>query len=58
MRFNIQDTSLVAFKYREYRIFWLAAAFSNIGMWALIFGHTLHFWVQTSHCDFQNTPNL
>ena len=28
----------MVFKFREYRFFWLAAAFSNIGMWALIYG--------------------
>jgi MFS family permease len=38
VRLNFENTSLGAFKYREYRIFWIAAAFSNIGMWALIFG--------------------
>ena len=27
-----------ALGYREYRLFWLGGAFSNIGMWALIFG--------------------
>ena len=27
-----------ALRYREYRLFWLGGAFSNIGMWALIFG--------------------
>ena len=27
-----------AFSYREYRLYWLAGAFSNLGMWALIFG--------------------
>lgn len=26
------------FRYREYRLFWIAAAFSNIGMWALVNG--------------------
>ncbi|MBC62777.1 MAG: hypothetical protein CL746_00375 [Chloroflexi bacterium] len=26
------------FFYREYRLFWIAAFFSNIGMWALIYG--------------------
>ena len=39
-------TGLVAFRYREYQLFWVAAAFSNIGMWSLIYGrlwlmHTL-----------------
>ena len=29
---------LAAFRYREYRLYWLGGAFSNIGMWALIFG--------------------
>ncbi len=31
-------TSYTAFKYREYRLFWIAAAFSNIGMWSLVYG--------------------
>ena len=26
------------FLYKEYRLFWIAAFFSNIGMWALIYG--------------------
>ena len=26
-------------KYREYRLFWIGAAFSNIGIWALLAGH-------------------
>ena len=31
-------SGFVAFRYREYQLFWLAAAFSNIGMWSLIYG--------------------
>ena len=27
-----------AFRYREYRLFWLGAAFSNLGIWALMAG--------------------
>ncbi len=42
MRFEIPSvlsgTSYSAFKYREYRLFWIAAAFSNIGMWSLVWG--------------------
>jgi len=34
----LSGTSYSAFRYREYRLFWIAAAFSNIGMWSLIFG--------------------
>lgn len=30
--------AFAVFRYREYRLFWLAAAFSNIGMWALVNG--------------------
>ena len=26
------------FRYRDYRLFWVAGAFSNIGMWALVAG--------------------
>ncbi len=29
---------LTAFGYRDYRLFWLGGAFSNLGMWALISG--------------------
>ena len=29
---------LAAMRFREYRLFWLGGAFSNIGMWALIYG--------------------
>ncbi|MDP6666400.1 MAG: MFS transporter [Dehalococcoidia bacterium] len=39
MRIRIlSGTSYSAFKYREYRLFWIAAAFSNIGMWSLVYG--------------------
>jgi MFS family permease len=34
----LAGTSYSAFKYREYRLFWIAAAFSNIGMWSLVWG--------------------
>ncbi len=34
----IARSGFAAFQFREYRYFWLAAAFSNIGMWTLIFG--------------------
>lgn len=30
---------LTALRYREYRLFWIGAAFSNIGIWALMTGH-------------------
>ena len=36
---------LAAFGYREYRLYWLGGAFSNIGMWALIFGR---LWLMNS----------
>ena len=34
----MKKSGFAAFGYREYRFFWLGAAFSNVGMWALIFG--------------------
>jgi MFS family permease len=34
----LSGTSYSAFKYREYRLFWIAAAFSNLGMWSLVYG--------------------
>ena len=33
----IARSGFSAFRYREYQLFWLAAAFSNIGMWSLIY---------------------
>ena len=42
----ISRSGFAAFQSKEYRYFWMAAAFSNVGMWALIYGrlwlmHTL-----------------
>ena len=34
----VEKTGFAVFRHREYRLFWLAAAFSNVGMWALIYG--------------------
>ena len=34
----IARSGFAAFQFREYRYFWLGAAFSNIGMWTLIYG--------------------
>ena len=34
----IARSGFAAFQFREYRYFWLAATFSNIGMWTLIYG--------------------
>jgi MFS family permease len=34
----LSGTSYTAFRFREYRLFWIAAAFSNIGMWSLVYG--------------------
>ena len=39
MRISVlSGTSYSAFKHLEYRLFWIAAAFSNIGMWSLVYG--------------------
>ena len=35
---RLSGSGFTAFTYREYRYFWLAAAFSNVGMWALVYG--------------------
>lgn len=48
MHLNFGNTAFAAFRYREYRIFWIAAAFSNIGMWALIFGR---LWLMRTLTD-------
>ena len=34
----MRKAGLAAFRYRDYRLFWLGGAFSNLGMWALISG--------------------
>ena len=34
----LRNSGFNVFRYPEYRLFWVAAAFSNIGMWALIYG--------------------
>ena len=44
VRFSV----LAALGYREYRLFWIGGAFSNIGMWALIFGR---LWLMHSLTD-------
>ena len=31
-------SGFAVFRYRDYRFFWLAAAFANIGMWSLTLG--------------------
>lgn len=41
-------SGFAAFQFRQYRYFWLAAAFSNIGMWALIYGR---LWLMHSLTD-------
>lgn len=50
LRSIIGETGFVAFRYPEYRLFWLAAAFSNVGMWALIYGR---LWLMH---DLTNSP--
>ena len=41
-------TGFAVFGYREYRLFWIAAAFSNVGMWTLIYGR---LWLMRSLTD-------
>ncbi len=38
-------TGFAVFGYREYRLFWIAAAFSNVGMWTLVYGR---LWLMRS----------
>jgi MFS family permease len=44
----LNGSGLAVFQHREYRYFWTAAAFSNIGMWALIYGR---LWLMHSLTD-------
>jgi len=43
------------FLYKEYRLFWLAAFFSNIGMWALIYGR---LWLMRTMTDSETMLGL
>ena len=44
----LNRTGFAVFGYREYRLFWIAAAFSNIGMWTLIYGR---LWLMRTLTD-------
>ena len=41
----LSRTGFAVFGYREYRLFWIAAAFSNVGMWTLVYGR---LWLMRS----------
>lgn len=47
-RLGLRDTGFSVFALREYRLFWIAAAFSNVGMWTLIYGR---LWLMRSLTD-------
>ena len=44
----LRQTGFAVFGYREYRLFWIAAAFSNIGMWTLVYGR---LWLMRTLSD-------
>ena len=44
----LSRTGFAVFSYREYRLFWIAAAFSNVGMWTLVYGR---LWLMRSLTD-------
>lgn len=44
-KLGLSDTGFAVFRLREYRLFWIAAAFSNVGMWTLIYGR---LWLMRS----------
>ena len=44
----LNRTGFAVFGYREYRLFWIAAAFSNVGMWTLIYGR---LWLMRTLTD-------
>ena len=45
---GIEKTGFIVLAHREYRFFWLAAIFSNVGMWALVYGR---LWLMHSLTD-------
>ena len=47
-RLSLRDTGFAVFRLREYRLFWIAAAFSNVGMWTLVYGR---LWLMRSLTD-------
>ena len=44
----LSRTGFAVFGYREYRLFWIAAAFSNVGMWTLVYGR---LWLMRTLTD-------
>ena len=44
----LRRTGFAVFGYREYRLFWIAAAFSNVGMWTLVYGR---LWLMRTLTD-------
>lgn len=44
----LSRTGFAVFGYREYRLFWIAAAFSNVGMWTLVYGR---LWLMRTLSD-------
>ena len=44
----LKRTGFAVFGCREYRLFWIAAAFSNVGMWTLIYGR---LWLMRTLTD-------
>ncbi len=41
----LSNSGFAVFGHREYRLFWIAAAFSNVGMWTLVYGR---LWLMRS----------
>ncbi len=41
----LRNSGFVVFGYREYLLFWIAAAFANVGMWTLVYGR---MWLMRS----------
>lgn len=48
MKLILDQPFVKLFKSKEYRLFWIAAFFSNIGMWALIYGR---LWLMRTLTD-------
>ena len=44
----LRGIGFAVFGYREYRLFWIAAAFSNVGMWTLVYGR---LWLMRTLTD-------
>ena len=55
MKIFLNQPFVKLFLSKEYRLFWIAAFFSNVGMWALIYGR---LWLMRTMTDSETMLGL